>query len=282
MLPWRSRGHRRPRPAASRDLPVRRGGRPLKRWRYVGVLRRGADGVRRRSRRSARVPQSWWAVWDRGDGSLRERTRLRPPARGVRFGAGRPRARCATAASASTSRSTRGPASRRWPARRRRGCVWTRKQAGIAARGSVPLDERACAVDGARRRRRHRRLPRRATPSGAGRRASGAPPTGRSLAWNLVSGVNDPPHGSERTVWVDGAPHEVGPVRLRRRPLGGRAPPTAADLASAPRPTRERHDELLLVRSDYRQPFGTFSGVLPGGAALAEGFGVMEDHRARW
>jgi hypothetical protein len=45
---------------------------------------------------------------------------------------------------------------------------------------------------------------------------------------------------------------------------------------------RERHDELLLVRSDYVQPFGTVSGTLPGGVALGEGFGVMEDHRARW
>ena len=41
-------------------------------------------------------------------------------------------------------------------------------------------------------------------------------------------------------------------------------------------------DELLLARSDYVQPFGTFSGTLPGGAELARGYGVMEDHRARW
>jgi hypothetical protein len=45
---------------------------------------------------------------------------------------------------------------------------------------------------------------------------------------------------------------------------------------------RERHDELLLARSDYVQPFGTFSGTLPGGLDLAAGLGVMEVHRARW
>jgi hypothetical protein len=36
------------------------------------------------------------------------------------------------------------------------------------------------------------------------------------------------------------------------------------------------------VRSSYRQPFGTFSGVMPGGVRVAEGYGVMEYHDARW
>jgi hypothetical protein len=38
-----------------------------------------------------------------------------------------------------------------------------------------------------------------------------------------------------------------------------------------------------LVRSSYRQPFGAFSGELPGGlATLTEGLGVMERHEAWW
>jgi hypothetical protein len=45
---------------------------------------------------------------------------------------------------------------------------------------------------------------------------------------------------------------------------------------------RERHENLLLVRSSYRQPLGTFSGELPGGVQLAEGYGVMEDHDVWW
>jgi hypothetical protein len=45
---------------------------------------------------------------------------------------------------------------------------------------------------------------------------------------------------------------------------------------------RERHDELLVARSDYIQPFGRFSGALPGGLQLAAGWGVMEHHLARW
>jgi len=41
------------------------------------------------------------------------------------------------------------------------------------------------------------------------------------------------------------------------------------------------------VKSDYRAPFGSFAGTLPGpsGAgpiALARGLGVVEHHCARW
>ena len=45
---------------------------------------------------------------------------------------------------------------------------------------------------------------------------------------------------------------------------------------------RRRDDNLLLIRSRYEQPFGTFSGRLPGGLELAEGYGVMERHDAAW
>jgi hypothetical protein len=99
---------------------------------------------------------------------------------------------------------------------------------------------------------------------------------GRQVAWNLVDGVNDPPHDSERTVWIDGVPVEVGPVRfaddLSR----------AGDLHFHEEAVRERRENRLLVRSRYRQPFGTFSGALPGGPVLAEGYGVMESHDVWW
>jgi hypothetical protein len=36
------------------------------------------------------------------------------------------------------------------------------------------------------------------------------------------------------------------------------------------------------MRSDYRQPFGSFSGELPGGLELESGYGVMEWHDVRW
>jgi hypothetical protein len=92
---------------------------------------------------------------------------------------------------------------------------------------------------------------------------------GREVAWNLVEGVNDPPTGSERTVWIDGQPREVGAHAFDRLRFQAEA-------------SRERSDNLLLVRSRYRQPFGTFAGELPGGIELAEGYGVMEEHDVWW
>jgi hypothetical protein len=49
--------------------------------------------------------------------------------------------------------------------------------------------------------------------------------------------------------------------------------------ASEPRATSI---DFFVVRCAYRQPFGTFAGTLAGWLELAEGYGVMEDHRALW
>ena len=55
------------------------------------------------------------------------------------------------------------------------------------------------------------------------------------------------------------------------------------DLRFSAEATRTRRDELLIVASDYEQPFGTFAGELPGGGpALREGWGVMERHEVTW
>ena len=56
-----------------------------------------------------------------------------------------------------------------------------------------------------------------------------------------------------------------------------RASPSNVTLGGEP-----NSQNLVLVRSRYRQPFGTFSGTLPGGIALGQGYGVMEDHDAWW
>jgi hypothetical protein len=75
---------------------------------------------------------------------------------------------------------------------------------------------------------------------------------------------------------VDGRPTEVDPVTF--------APDLSrvGDLAFSAEVERARHDNLLLIRSSYRQPFGTFSGQLPDGTELASGYGVMEVHDALW
>lgn len=117
----------------------------------------------------------------------------------------------------------------------------------------------------------------------AWRWAAGAGRTrdGRIAGFNLVEGVNDPPAGSERTVWLDGAPAEAPPVRISPE-LDAVRFASGEELRFASEAVRERHDRMPGVRSDYRQPFGRFAGTLPGGIELAEGLGVTEDHRARW
>jgi hypothetical protein len=87
---------------------------------------------------------------------------------------------------------------------------------------------------------------------------------GREVAWNLVDGVHDAPRDSERSVWVDGEPHEVGPVRFADD-LGAIGFAEGGELRFAREAVRERTDEMLVFASRYECPLGTFSGVLPGG-----------------
>jgi hypothetical protein len=103
---------------------------------------------------------------------------------------------------------------------------------------------------------------------------------GRRLGWNLVSGINDPPERSERAVWVDGQPFEPGPVSFEE--LQAIRFADGSRLEFAPESERYKRENRLLARYEYRQPFGTFSGTLPGGIELARGLGVMEHHDARW
>jgi hypothetical protein len=54
------------------------------------------------------------------------------------------------------------------------------------------------------------------------------------------------------------------------------------ELAFSEWAARESHMNVLVMRNRYRQPFGEFSGRLPGGLRLAEGYGVMEEHDVLW
>jgi hypothetical protein len=98
---------------------------------------------------------------------------------------------------------------------------------------------------------------------------------GRAVTWNLVDGLHDGLHESERAVWIDGVPWHVPPQRFDG--LDG-----VGDLRFRAVATRARRENLLLLASDYEQPFGSFFGSLPVGGALASGWGVMERHRVRW
>jgi Protein of unknown function (DUF2804) len=249
-------------------MPSHLGTRPLKAWRYVGVY--GPELMLcMASVRVGRFRRSFWAAWDRGAGRLHEGSTgvtLTPGAAVVDDGRGGLSASLVLTEEAGVESVCPSGA----------GYAWTRKQGGVLASGHVRLAGepprafagRAIIDDTSAYYERHTRW---RWSAGVGTGADG-----RLLAWNLVDGVNDPPHDSERTVWVDGVPSEVGPVGF------------ADDLSSVgglrfvQEAVRASTENRIVVRSRYRQPFGTFSGSLPGEVALAEGYGVMEDHDVWW
>jgi hypothetical protein len=250
-----------------------RGRRPLKRWRYVGVF--GSDAILCAGIvRVAGVPQCFWAVWDRAAGELRERTRMRLGTVALPDGAVRVRDRASGVAIDLALQAAGEPVEVTSP--HGASYIWTRKQPATA-RGTVALGGRSIEIDAPALVDDSAGYHARETAwdwcAGAGRAADG-----RAVAWNLVSGVHDAPAHSERTVWVDGGAHAVGPVAFSP------GLDAVGDLRFAAEAERARHDRVLLglLESEYRQPFGTFSGTLPGGVALAAGYGVMERHRARW
>jgi hypothetical protein len=275
-LPWRGPGPGRPDlPTPPARMPLLRGGRQRKRWRYVAAF--GPElmlcaasveiGVGR---------QSFWGVWDRVRGHLHEHTVW---ARGgVRLGDGFLTVRDGGVEIDLAWKETPGIES---VCAAGRAYTWTRKQGGVPATGEVVLDgeRRTLAMtrmvidDSAGYHDRHTEW---RWSAGVGDAVDSRP-----VAWNLVAGINDPPVHSERTVWVDGEPFEPGPVAFAHD-LSSVAFAEDGALRFAAESERARADNLLLVRSRYRQPFGTFSGVLPGGVALRDAWGVMEHHVAVW
>ena len=239
---WRGPGPGRPAvPLPPDRMPLMRGGRPLKRWSYVGAY--GPDLMLcAASGRIGVVPFSWWAVWD-----------------GERLHEGRGRLELSVGDGAEIE--VVSPHGRQY--------AWTRKRA-TRARGSFEgraFDLAAIVDESAGYHARHTAW---RWSAGVGTLATGEP-----VAWNLVEGIHDAPEASERTVWVAGEPREVPPVRFDD--LAG-----VAGLRFERVAVRARRENYLLIRSDYEQPFGTFTGELPGAGPLAEGWGVMERHEVFW
>jgi len=232
-------------------MPAFRGLRPLKRWRYEAVYSPElmlciGDA------RIAGVAQRWWAV-ALPDGRLFEGTRDAPISLTLSEGPG------------VEVVSPHG-----------RSYIWTRKQAGIPVAASVRLPDGQLTIEGGygfvdESAGYHARHTLWRWSAGVGRLRDGRP-----VAWNLVDGVHDAPSSSERTVWVSGEPHEVEPVEFAEdlSAVGG--------LRFTEWSAREDHTNRLVMRSDYRQPFGSFAGELPGGLELESGYGVMEWHDVRW
>jgi hypothetical protein len=157
-----------------------------------------------------------------------------------------------------------------------RSYIWTRKHAPVRVSGRVTVAGRVFDIDGddafldesAGYHARHTAW---RWSAGLGRTDDG-----RRVAWNLVDGVHDAPSASERTVWVDGEARE-----LPHQEFAGDLS-AVGGLQFREWSARESNVNLLVMRNSYRQPFGEFSGELPCGLRLAEGYGVMEEHDVRW
>lgn len=255
-------------------MPARRGTRPLKRWRYVGaycpevMLCVGEARV-------GPMPQRFWAVAE-PDGSLSEGTTIGRG--GVTVDGSRVRVEnCQVRIDLTVDED--GGVESVHPSGRD-GYVWTRKQAGVRAHGEVrvgariyQLDCRGAIDDTAGYHQRHTSW---CWSTGVGRGSGG-----ERVAWNLVTGVNDSATDSERAIWIDGEPFEPGPVEFAAD-LSRVAFSEGGELRFESWAAREDRTNLLIVRSSYRQPFGTFTGSFPGGVQLVRGFGVMELHDVSW
>jgi Protein of unknown function (DUF2804) len=263
-------------PVPPEPMALMRRGRPLKRWRYIGFygpdLMLCAGDVR-----IGILRQQFWAVAERGR-ALIERTSML--SKDVTMESGR--VAIASAGLRLDLAVEEGEGIAGTHPNGRSGYVWTRKQAGVPMRGSLRLGERTIQLDGEGviddTAGYHARRTSWRWSAGVGRGAGG-----EHVAWNLVEGVNDEPHGSERAIWIDGDPFEPGPVSF--------APDLSAiELSEGGRlefdewhgSAREERTNALIVRSDYRQPFGVFKGELSRAITLAEGYGVMEEHSAIW
>ena len=255
-------------------MPLLRGTRPRKRWRYVGyyapeLMLCVGDA------RIGPVPQRWWAVALPG-GELHERTTIGRGGVSVERGAvevERDGVRIHLTLEESDGVEIASPTSAGH-------YTWTRKQADVPARGFVEVSGKRHEIDGvafidesAGYHDRHT-----AWKWSAG---NGHTRDGRTVSWNLVTGVHDAPTDSERTVWVDRKPAEVGPVTFAPD-LSQVTFSEGGSLQFTEWAAREEDMNMLLMRSRYRQPFGTFTGTLPGGLELAQGYGVMEEHDVRW
>ena len=306
-LPWRGPNGARPDlPLPPDKLPVRRGGRWRKRWRYVGAF---SDELLVCAARIHVGPlaQNFWAVCDRESGEMWEKTRmLLPGARGdvwtehsggeevvaelgdlgvldyapdegslVRIDSDvhgpedvRAFLHCGTGTWAEAICPTDEGQ-----------YVWTRKRADVPIECDVRVGDRRWKVEARGMEDEsagyHPKHTVWSWSSGVGRTRDG-----RSVGWNLISGINDPPQRSERAIWIDGEPSEPGPVTFDR--LEAIQFDDGSRLEFTREFERSKEENRVIVKYTYRQPFGSFAGTLPGGLELESGLGVMEFHDAVW
>jgi hypothetical protein len=278
-LPWRGPPDDRPGLAVPPEpMPLLMGRRMRKRWRWVGGFSRNLIvfaaivGV-------GPTSMTFWGVWDRERRRLWERTR-----RG--FPGSRPEVRMDGPDVAVRARSVEfdlhlgeGTPIECMCPNGEGGYTWTRKAAGLPLSGEVKIGQRTIPIKGRgvddQSAGYHPRYTSWKWSAGVGRARDG-----REVAWNLVSGINDPPRSSERAIWVDGRPFEPGPVSFQG--LDSIHFEDESRLNFEAETQRSHHEGVpLIARSDYEAPFGSFTGTVSG-LPLEIALGVMEAHDAVW
>lgn len=255
-------------------LPLFDHGQLRKRWRYVAVF---AEELMLCAARAEVGPlgQSFWVLLDRERGQQWAHTNPLPGSREVILDGSRleidgPGLRASLELGEVTPIEATCPSGK--------SVAWTRKRAGMPVAGTVEIPGHRWEIAGRgvddESAGHHQRHTHWRWLAGVGESVEG-----RNLAWNLVEGINDPPLGSERAIWVDGDPTE--PPAVRFRGLDGIDLGEAGSLEFAPESRHAHDDNYLLIRSRYRHRFGSFSGSL-GGLDLSQGLGVMEEHDALW
>jgi hypothetical protein len=110
---------------------------------------------------------------------------------------------------------------------------------------------------------------------------------GKSVGINVVAHFNE---GLENALWIDGAVTPLSQVQFHlgrnRRADTWRidSADEKIDIEFQPEGARAENIRLGLIRSQFVQPFGKFTGTIRqnGRALKVSGFGIVEDHHALW
>ena len=144
----------------------------------------------------------------------------------------------------------------------RTGAMWTRKRPARCTRHGARPAGRPARAD--------RRVGRPASARAVVVVVGGRGRAGRRPAGDLEPRRRAPRRGRaspSAAVWVDGVPAHVAPQPFHG--LAGRRRPAL----HARSPRARARENLLVIASDYEQPFGTFAGALPARRAAARRLG---------
>lgn len=254
-------------------MPLFKDGTLLKRWRYVAVWTKEVSAYAGTAHVGP-IPQKFWAVYDRANNRFIERTSTFN--KGVQFPTRRMHVldgeiEIDLALDEDEGFEVASPQGRAY--------TWTRKQL-IPARGTVRIGTREFRVaDFAFIDDNAGYHARRTSWRWCG--GVGTDTRGRRIAWNAIQGLNDTPGASENTIWIDNVAQEIGTINIAPD-LSTLTFAEGGELRFHQETTRERKDNFIIIRSDYAQPLGTFTGTLPDGTELREAYGVMERQEALW